>query len=218
MSAGEEFLGWLNGQLCQLNMDEGVFGSYIVGILEGEESVEEKNEALEGILSETESANIEELVATILQKWLQSHPSADEPPKKGLDIDVNGQLAKLLEQQRLQPAATKERQYTAEERRIKEQILAQYSQNLTKILNLLQTSVLNEDEENSHGESDDDSGDLARNTNKSDVQALAKEKREQARLDSAAKKQKDKEDREKQKQLREEKKEKRKTVKGERRR
>lgn len=66
-------------------------------------------------------------MASILQKWLQSHPSADEPPKKGLDIDVNAQLAKLLEQQKLQPAA-KEREYTEEELRIKQQILAQYSQ------------------------------------------------------------------------------------------
>ncbi|KAH8410082.1 hypothetical protein KR009_005631 [Drosophila setifemur] len=208
MSASEEFTTWLNDQLCQLNMDESVFGSYIVGILEGEESPEEKTEALEAILSEIESANIEELVATILQKWLHGHPSTDEPHKKGLNIDVNAQLAKLLEQQKLQPAATKEREYTEEERRIKQQILAQYSQ----------TAVPNDDEEDFHVESDDDSGALAKNTNKSDVQALAKEKREQARMDSAAKKQKDKDDREKQKQLREEKKEKRKTVKGERRR
>ncbi|XP_017095658.2 coiled-coil domain-containing protein 43 [Drosophila bipectinata] len=208
MSASEKFVSWLNEQLRQLNMDEGVFGSYIVGILEGDETTEEKTEALEGILSETGSSNIDELVATILQKWLTSHPSADEPPKKGLDIDVNAQLAKMLEQQKLQPAASKEREYTEEERRIKQQILAQYSQ----------TAVLNEDEDDSQVESEDDSGALAPNTNKSDVQALAKEKREQARLDSAAKKQKDKEDREKQKQLREEKKEKRKTVKGERRR
>lgn len=66
-------------------------------------------------------------MASILQKWLQSHPSADEPPKKGLEIDVNAQLAKLLEQQKLQPAV-KEREYTEEELRIKQQILAQYSQ------------------------------------------------------------------------------------------
>lgn len=59
---------------------------------------------------------------------------------------------------------------------------------------------------------------LVKNTNALDVQQAAKERREQARLDSANKKLKDKEDREKQKQMREEKKEKRKTVKGERRR
>ncbi|XP_017121292.1 coiled-coil domain-containing protein 43 [Drosophila elegans] len=209
MSASEEFQSWLNEQLRKLNTDESIFGSYIIGILEGdEETTDEKTEALEGILSETGAPNIDELVATILQKWFQCHPSADDPPKKGLDIDVNAQLAKLLEQQKLQPAVNKEREYTEEERRIKQQILAQYSQ----------TAVVNQDEDDSEPESDDESGVLAKNTNKSDVQALAKEKREQARLDSAAKKQKDKEDREKQKQLREEKKEKRKTVKGERRR
>ncbi|KAH8282173.1 hypothetical protein KR054_005990 [Drosophila jambulina] len=208
MSASEEFQGWLNDQLRKLNTDENVFGSYIVGILEGDETTEEKTEALEGILSETGSDDINELVATILQKWLCSHVSADEPPKKGLDIDVNAQLAKLLENQKLKPAVNKEREYTEEERRIKQQILAQYSQ----------TAVVNKDNDDSDSESDDDSGALAKNTNKSDVQALAKEKREQARLDSAAKKQKDRDDREKQKQLREEKKEKRKTVKGERRR
>ncbi|XP_020807789.1 coiled-coil domain-containing protein 43 [Drosophila serrata] len=208
MSVSEEFQGWLNDQLRKLNTDENVFGSYIVGILEGDETTEEKTEALEGILSETGSEDINELVATILQKWLCSHVSTDEPPKKGLDIDVNAQLAKLLENQKLKPAVNKEREYTEEEKRIKQQILAQYSQ----------TSVVNKDNDDSDSESDDDSGALEKNTNKSDVQALAKEKREQARLDSAAKKQKDRDDREKQKQLREEKKEKRKTVKGERRR
>jgi len=53
MSASEEFQSWLNEQLRKLNTDENVFGSYIVGILEGDETTEEKTEALEGILSET---------------------------------------------------------------------------------------------------------------------------------------------------------------------
>lgn len=73
-------------------------------------------------------------------------------------------------------------------------------------------------ETDKHGGTGSKSCVIERNTNFSDVVALQKEKREQARLESAAKKQKDKEDREKQKQLREEKKEKRKTVKGERKR
>lgn len=87
-----------------------------------------------------QASNIEQLVASILQKWLQSHPSADDPPKKGLDIDVNAQLAKLLEQQKLQPAV-KEREYTEEERRIKQQILAQYSQVTSKETNPKEVSV-----------------------------------------------------------------------------
>lgn len=46
-----EFPQWLNGKLRELNTDESIFGSYINGILEGDETIEEKREALEGILS-----------------------------------------------------------------------------------------------------------------------------------------------------------------------
>jgi hypothetical protein len=51
-SVEEDFESWLSLKLKALNTDEGVFGSYITGILEGEESNDEKTEALEGILSE----------------------------------------------------------------------------------------------------------------------------------------------------------------------
>ena len=52
MAGYESFLTWLNAKLKELNTDESVFGSYILGILDGDESEEEKREALEGILSE----------------------------------------------------------------------------------------------------------------------------------------------------------------------
>lgn len=51
MSDKEAFNKWLNNKLKSLNTDESVFGSYILGILEGDESSDEKREALEGILS-----------------------------------------------------------------------------------------------------------------------------------------------------------------------
>lgn len=47
-----EFDSWLNVKLNALNIDEGIYGSYIKGILEGDDSVEDKTEAIEGILSE----------------------------------------------------------------------------------------------------------------------------------------------------------------------
>lgn len=47
-----EFDIWLNNKLLAFNTDEGVFGSYIRGILEGEESLDDKTQALEEILSE----------------------------------------------------------------------------------------------------------------------------------------------------------------------
>lgn len=51
-AAVSDFEPWLIEKLRTLNTDEGVFGSYILGILEGEESVDEKKDALEGILAE----------------------------------------------------------------------------------------------------------------------------------------------------------------------
>lgn len=49
-AATDSFDSWLNEKLKSLNTDEGVFGSYIRGILEGDETDDEKSEALEGIL------------------------------------------------------------------------------------------------------------------------------------------------------------------------
>ena len=139
-----------------------------------------------------------------MDKWKSCHEEDSGPIKTKLDVEE--QLAKLLENQKLTKAV--QREYTEEEKRIKEQILSQYSQ--------LSEDEIEGDEE-AVGATSNSSG-LVKNTNVQDVHALAKEKREQARLESQMKKDKDKADRERQKQLREEKKEKRKTVKGERRR
>ena len=51
-TAASDFEPWLTEKLRSLKTDEGVFGSYISGILETEDSVDEKKDALEGILSE----------------------------------------------------------------------------------------------------------------------------------------------------------------------
>lgn len=49
--ATNSFDSWLSKKLQALNTDEGVFGSYIKGILEGDETEDEKVEALESILA-----------------------------------------------------------------------------------------------------------------------------------------------------------------------
>ncbi|XP_019848059.1 coiled-coil domain-containing protein 43 isoform X2 [Bactrocera dorsalis] len=160
-----------------------------------------------------ETNDIDSLISLILEKFESTHPK--EEKKTDGHIDVSEQLAKLLEVQKL-PTTSKAREYTEEERQIREQILAQYSQTEVEDVDAY---CSDEDTEGSNVALAANSlTGIERNTNFQDVMALQKEKREQARLDSAAKKQKDKEDRERQKQLREEKKEKRKTVKGERRR
>lgn len=48
----EEFSLWLKKKLIDLNTDDEVFSPYILGILEADDSEEEKSEALLGILSE----------------------------------------------------------------------------------------------------------------------------------------------------------------------
>lgn len=75
---------------------------------------------------------------------------------------------------------TVQREYSAEEKRLREAILAQYGQT---------TDSEGEEEENTVGDG------LQRNTNAHAVQIAEKEKREQAKLDSQKKKDKDKEDR-----------------------
>lgn len=51
-AAPDNFSSWLGSKLKDLNTDENVFGSYITGILDSDETTDEKNEALQGILSE----------------------------------------------------------------------------------------------------------------------------------------------------------------------
>ncbi|CAD7086018.1 unnamed protein product [Hermetia illucens] len=205
MSADADFVKWLSEKLRNLNVDESVFGSYITGILEGDETSEEKVEALEGILGAMIEDDLNNVVQEIIGKWDACQPKKEEVSAKKVGEDVDAQLARMLESQKIQTTAP--RQYTAEEMRIREQILAQYSQ----------TSVSDGEEGDEPSDEEAQLG-LVKNTNVHDVQQAQKERREQAKLDSQKKKEKDKEDRERQKQQREEKKEKRKTVKGERRR
>ncbi|KAJ8668531.1 hypothetical protein QAD02_010194 [Eretmocerus hayati] len=214
-AATASFDSWLIDKLQQLNTDEGVFGSYIRGILEGDESHDEKTEALESILAGITEDEIGKHVSEILEAWskfgLVKLEKINDAPKE--DVDVR--LARMLESQKLATTSHKS-SHTEEERRIKEAILAQYSQM--------------SDEEESEDEDNEDPGGgggcsggggdsgLAKNTNVSDIVRAQKEQRERAKLESQRKKDKDKEDREKQKLAKEEKKEKRKTHKGERRR
>lgn len=157
-----------------------------------------------------QESDSESLVDEILTKWNESHAA----PKKSTaakqeEVDI-AELLKTTTNISLQNSSQRSRQLTDEEKRIKEQILASYSQ----------TETQEEDEAENDYDNDEGDPDLEKNTNKSDVQKLAREKREQAKLESEQKKLKDKEDRAKQKASREDKKKARQSaaVKGERKR
>ncbi|XP_057324957.1 coiled-coil domain-containing protein 43-like isoform X1 [Microplitis mediator] len=221
------FDSWLSKKLQALNTDEGVFGAYIRGILEGDETEDEKTEALESILSGITIAvnylfqkdnstlhvveieiqeNIDTHVAEIFAAWIKWLPTQDMVETVTPIEDVDVRLARMLESQSI--ATTTQRIYTAEERRVREAVLAQYSQ--------MSVDEKSDDEDQENVVISDDG--LEKNMNAANIAQQEKDKREKAKLDSQKKKDKDKEDREKQKQLKDEKKEKRKTQKGERRR
>ncbi|KAF4529527.1 hypothetical protein B566_EDAN015185 [Ephemera danica] len=220
-SAGDEFDTWLIVKLKSLNTDEGVFSSYIKGILEGDETDDEKNESLEGILSEITHCH------EIFEQWRTLHHKDEEEASAVSHEDVDDRLVKLLENQ-AKPTIVA-RNYTEEEKKLRDAILAQYSQ--------MSDQEDEQDDEAVNGSAGPaalsgaaaaakplpatgaapKSG-LTRNTNFDDVVRADRDRREKAKQDAQRKKEKDKEDREKQKKDQQDKKEKRKTQKGERRR
>lgn len=212
-----DFTVWLHAKLRDLHTDENIFGDYIIGILDDGDTDDdasaadsEKREALQDIISQiVDDANDPDRIAAILDAivthWHEhqpkQRPDAKLPPAEKIDIDE--QLAKLLEGKTLAASATKapKAPLSAEEIRIRDQILAQYSQ--------VELDECDPDDDggpppagaaaqasSAPGATTADADPLMeKNTNALDVQLLAKERREQARSDSKAKKDKDKEDR-----------------------
>lgn len=128
--------------------------------------------------------NIGKHVAEILSAWAEWLPAAEVAAAAAPTEDVDVRLAKMLESQSL--PTTTQRSYTEEEKRIREAILAQYSQM--------------SDEDNSEGDGEEDGasgGDcgIEKNLNAATIIQQEREKREKAKLESQKKKEKDKEDR-----------------------
>nr|CAG4646673.1 EOG090X0H15 [Macrothrix elegans] len=209
-SAVEEFDKWLSVKLKSLNTDENVFGDYIKGILEGEESQDEKIEALEGILGEISpvgSTTQNEICQEILKQWELYRAAREEKSGEAVGMDI--QIARIMEQQA--QCVLPQKKQSEEERKLKQSILSQYAE--------VSDGEEEDDDEEAAGDSGEEKG-LHRNTNAEDVMKLEKLKKETLRLESQKKKDKDKEDREKQKQMQLDRKEKEKkrTQKGEKKR
>jgi len=219
----DEFEEWLCSKLKALNTDQDVFSTYIRGILEGDETNDDKLEALEGILVEIVTDGMVTLSQEILDKWdMLSHVQNTNVPIK---MDIDAQLASIMEKQA--QSVVIERKVTDEERKYREAILAQYSHVSD-----------NEDDDSDEPPSKDvpvasaaaaaapstatanGSQLLLKNTNAEDVFKAEKDKRDKAKAEGEKKKAADKANKEKQKQQQQERKEKEKkrTQKGERKR
>ncbi|XP_050955895.1 coiled-coil domain-containing protein 43 [Labeo rohita] len=204
-----EFENWLNKRLDSLEVDREVYGAYILGVLQEEDSDEEQKDALQGILSAfLEEDTLEEVCQQILKQWSEC---GSRSKVKGTQADDEVQaIASLIEKQA--QIVVKQKEVSEEAKKRKEALLAQYA-----------TVTDEEDEEEEEeqataGIPSDKS--LFKNTNVEDVLNRRKQQRDQAREDAQKKKDQDKMQREKDKLAKQERKdkEKKRTQKGERKR
>ncbi|KAM9393536.1 coiled-coil domain-containing protein 43 [Pholidichthys leucotaenia] len=202
---------WLNDRLDSLEVDREVYGVYILGILQEEESDEEREEALRGILAAfLDEETTEDVCKQIIHQWMEC--SSQSAAKSDADDAEVQAIASMIEKQA--QIVVKQKEVTEEEKKRKEALLAQYA--------------VVTDEEDEAEEEEPTSGStvtandksLFRNTNMEEVLNRQKQKREQAREDAQKKKEMDKMQREKDKLAKQERKEKEKkrTQKGERKR
>uniref|UniRef100_A0A224YW15 Coiled-coil domain-containing protein 43 n=1 Tax=Rhipicephalus zambeziensis TaxID=60191 RepID=A0A224YW15_9ACAR len=222
-----DFELWLADKLRALNIDPDVFGSYITGILEGNETEDEKSEALQGILTEVCEDALCDVKDEIFNKWSEYN----ERPAEG-DVRVNDEqgkynveakLVSLMEEQAKSVVA--EKNLSVEEQKLRQAILAQYGE-----VSDGEEEVVTKSSTESVVAPSAASGAapkehyvpklLARNTNAENVAQAEKEKREHSKQEHERKKAQDKLNREKQKQQAQERKDKerKRTQKGERRR
>ncbi|MBN3273374.1 CCD43 protein, partial [Polyodon spathula] len=210
MAAPGEFEQWLNSRLDSLEVDRDVYGSYILGVLQEEDSEDEKMDAIQGILSAfLEEDALEDVCKEILKQWLES--SAGSKAKNDhVDAEVQA-IASLIEKQA--QIVVKQKEVSEEEKKRKAALLAQYA-NITDDeaypLSVFLFSFFFFFAKKT----------LFKNTNLEDVINAKKVDREKAREDSHKKKEQDKMQREKDKLLKQERKdkEKKRTQKGERKR
>ncbi|XP_051904398.1 coiled-coil domain-containing protein 43 isoform X2 [Hippocampus zosterae] len=208
-----DFERWLNERLDALEVDREVYGAYILGVLQEEESDEEKRDALQGILSaflQDEEDTLEEICQEILKHWTEYCKRSANKRDAG-DVEVQA-IASMIEKQA--QIVVKQKEVSEESKKRKEALLAQYA-------NVTDEEDEGEEEESPNGlvmPGQDKS--MFKNTNVEEVLNRQKQKRDQAREDAQKKKEMDKMQREKDKLAKQDRKEKEKkrTQKGERKR
>uniref|UniRef100_A0A3Q3XK33 Coiled-coil domain-containing protein 43 n=1 Tax=Mola mola TaxID=94237 RepID=A0A3Q3XK33_MOLML len=191
-----EFESWLNDRLDCLEVDREVYGAYILGVLQEEETDAEKEDALQGILSAfLDEETVEDVCKQIIKQWAECRSRATA--KRDSEVEA---IASMMEKQA--QIVVRHKEVSEESKKRKEALLAQYA-NVT-------------DEE----EAGEEEPTLYKNTNLEEVLNRQKQKRSQAREDAQKKKEMDKMQREKDKLTKQDRKEKEKkrTQKGERKR
>nr|XP_026264030.1 coiled-coil domain-containing protein 43 [Urocitellus parryii] len=118
---GGGFGSWLDGRLEALGVDQAVYGSYILGVLQEEEE-EEKLDALQGILSAfLEEDSLLNICKEIVERWSETQNVVTKVKKE----DEVQAIATLIEKQA--QIVVKPRMVSEEEKQRKAALLAQYA-------------------------------------------------------------------------------------------
>ncbi|KAM3598171.1 uncharacterized protein V6R79_014576 [Siganus canaliculatus] len=134
VSDAGEFEIWLNDRLDSLEVDREVYGAYILGVLQEEESDEEKEDALQGILSAfLDEDNVEQICKEIIEQWTECCRLL--AAKRQTNDDEVQAIASLIEKQA--QIVVKQKEVSEESKKRKEALLAQYANNtnVTEVLN-----------------------------------------------------------------------------------
>ena len=240
-----EFESWLSERLTQFNADGDVFSSYILGILDSEETQDEKQDnlcdLLEGLgLDDGQVDPCERLKKEIWSKWSSvKDPSVEDEKAKEKPIkatDLGATLAAHAESQTKAFKQSKGMKDIWKHVNLKPRILCftffsghGSSSSNDKDKEAIKAAILAQynnaveesgSEEESDGCDDSENDLMAKNTNAEAVAKAQQDQREKSKAAAQAKKDKDKEDREKQKKDQEDRKKKaqEKAAKGERKR
>ncbi|XP_054463938.1 coiled-coil domain-containing protein 43 [Anoplopoma fimbria] len=211
VSIAGEFESWLNDRLDSLEVDREVYGAYILGVLREEESDEEKEDALQGILSAfLDEDNVEDVCKQIIKQWTDWRNRSGNK-RDAEDAEVQA-IASMIEKQA--QITKKHMEVSEESKKRKEAVLAQYA-NVTD-----DEDEAEEEEATSASNFTGNEKSLFKNTNVEEVLTRQRQKRDQARDDAQKKKEGDKMQREKDKLSKQDRKdkEKKRTQKGERKR
>ncbi|KAJ8284413.1 hypothetical protein COCON_G00032630 [Conger conger] len=205
-TGAEMFESWLNDRLDSLEVDKDVYGAYILGVLQEEETEDEKIDALQSILSAfLEGDALEDACREIIKHWTETSFSSENITQS----DEVQAIASLIEKQA--QIVVKQKEVSEEAKKKKEALLAHFLDFATEIV---------EEEDAGAACFVDSEKSLFKNTNVEDVLTKKKQQREQARESAQKKKEQDKMQREKDKLAKQDRKdkEKKRTQKGERRR
>lgn len=205
------FDSWLNNRLEALEIDKDVYAVYIHGVLQEEDSDQERCDALRDILSAfLEEDTLEETCKEILAEWWKGKMNTDT---KGINDEVEA-IANMIGKQA--QIVVRQRDVSEDDKQRKATLLAQYA----NVTDEEDECEVEEGAQAASGTTLPGDKSLFKNVNVEAVMNAKKIEREAMREGAQKKKEQDKLQREKDKLAKQERKEKEKkrTQKGERKR